>query len=77
MSGKRVLVRDDQGYHKEKMKEMGGKWNASQKSWVCDSCKLQELLNYFKLSTDSIGLEVIQEANNNKQSNTKKRQNFM
>lgn len=56
-SGKGLWVTGQTSPHRNQLKEMGGKWNTSKKSWVFSLNKQQELLDYFKLTTDDIGQE--------------------
>ncbi len=57
LSGKGLWVFGQTFPHKNQLKEMGGKWNASRKSWVFQVIKLQELLDYFKLTENDVGQE--------------------
>jgi hypothetical protein len=56
-SGKGLWVSGSTSPHKTQLKEMGGKWNPSKKSWVFSLKQQQELLDYFNLTTSEVGQE--------------------
>jgi len=58
LSGKGLWVSGNTVNHKDKLKEMGGSWNSSRKSWVFSIQKQQILLDYFQLSSEQIIPEV-------------------
>lgn len=58
LSGKGLWVLGDTVNHKDKLKEMGGSWNSSRKSWVFPIKNQQTLLDYFQLSSEQIIPEV-------------------
>jgi ribonuclease HI len=53
-SGKGLWVQGQTKDHKEQLKAMGGKWNASKRSWVVPQSKQAALLQYFNLSESDI-----------------------
>ncbi len=55
LSGRGLWVSGETFPHMTQLKSMGGKWNASKKSWIFSLKKQNELLDYFNLRQTDIG----------------------